>query len=106
MRERQNEARESLIKARKAESIAQNRDEESEQLRSTCDRNHRNEVEDELDDLTERYDELVKVQSVTLPKFLDVSSVKPTTSSDAATDAKISRNEAETNSVPSWPKID
>ena len=62
VRKVEDEARESLIKPRKTESIAQTQDEESEQLRSACDRlrNYRNEVQDELDDLTERYDELVK----------------------------------------------
>ena len=46
-----------------------------EQLRSTCERlrNHRNEVRHELDEWTERYDELVKDQPVTLPKFGDVT---------------------------------
>ena len=60
---------------REAESIAQTRDEESEQLRSACDRlkNLRNEVQEELDKLTDRYDELVNDQSVALPKFGDVT---------------------------------
>ena len=54
----------------KAESIPQTRDEESEQLRSTCDRLRNQE---ELDELTDRYDELVNDQSVALPQFGDVT---------------------------------
>ena len=48
---------------------------EEEQLRSTCDRlkNHRNELQDELEDMTERYDELVNDQPIALPKFGDVT---------------------------------
>ena len=71
-RKAEDEAREALVKARKAESIAQTRDEESEQLQSTCDRlrNHRNEVQEELDELTERsMTNLLHCQSsVTLPR--------------------------------------
>ena len=64
-------------------------------------RNHRNEVQEKLDKLTAWYDELVNDQSVALPKFGDVTTpnagvhfpVKPTTS-DAATETKISRKES------------
>ena len=104
-----------MIKARKAESIAQTR-EGSEQPRSTCDRlrNHRNELQDELDELTERYDELARHlqglyqgQGVDRPRGpRSTSPVNPTTSSDAVTETKISRKEAETISMPSWPKMD
>ena len=88
--------------------IAQTRDEESEQL---CDRlrKRRNELQ-ELDDVTERYDELVNDQSVALPKFGGVTapptvivprsrsgSPKGSTSpvKPAVTEAKISRKEVE-----------
>ena len=62
----EDEARESTIKARKAESIAQTRDEEAEQLRSTCARvsDRRNELQDELN-------ELANDQTTALPKFGD-----------------------------------
>ena len=93
-RKAEDEAREALVKARKAESIAQIRDQQAEQLQSACDtlRSHRNEAQGELAELTDRYD-AVNDQSVVPPKFGDVTT-------------PISRKEAETTSVPSWPKID
>ena len=66
----EDEARENLIKARMAESIAQDK-EEDERLRGTCTRlrGHRNEVQAELEEVTEKYDELVNGQTDTVPMF-------------------------------------